>query len=350
MRKLQRNTNFEGAHDQLYRADSKNSPALSEFLSLITELQPETPTLPRYLQASSLLNRGPIIGTHIKKINDNLLTTQAFIDEYTKSGTVYHGTSLENVSSIIRGGFVISGIGQGRAALGSGLYTTKNRDFALSYGDIIFPLRIDQEKHLKIIDLKTITTALLKQLEDEASNKHFFDINELLKIAYHVDIIIKNNCAIIQNANVVEKILAHDLLEATGSAFQNKWMEYISLDNKLVPLIKYDDSSSYYKDNYHKIHDDFERYTLLHLLSGEFENDRVSPSTIIKQLTKTVKTIEETTENTQLDIKTKITKLFIYEHCDLAESSYVFQNLREIIKGTLTNNAAPTASAKKTEE
>ena len=110
---------------------------------------------------------------------------ETFIKDHTNSGILYHGTPLEAVSPIIRGGFLISGTGQGAAAYGSGVYSTKNREEAegFSTDGVVLELQLDQSRCYKVIDLTALRPFTLRQLEAEAKEKKFFDLNELLKIA-----------------------------------------------------------------------------------------------------------------------------------------------------------------------
>lgn len=330
LEKLRRNTNFEGAHNLIYRLDPKNI-VLLKFLEISKQFAPpigdgKNVHFPKYVQRANPLDKTPATGQYRSEINNLFIDTKTFIADFTDAGTLYHGTPLAAVPAIIRGGFYISASTQGTAAYGSGLYSTKDRTVAIaaSPGGIVLPLHINTDQTIKVINLNTINRTLLEKLEDEARKEGFLgihgepEVNELLKIRYKVDIIIYTH-VLIQNAAVVKPPKLADLSLAHGTQFQRQFLENIKLGDKSFRFIS---------DNarLQEVNQSFKCYINLCLLSGSIEGNPLSPANIIKDLLTHVEQIEKI----QTDFKTHNTRLFIYAHCFLINADYVRNHLADI--------------------
>ncbi|CAO5673181.1 MAG: hypothetical protein CNLJKLNK_00866 [Holosporales bacterium] len=125
-----------------------------------------------------------------------LVPVNDFIESYTDQGVLYHGTKdLMNLLAILRNGFYISQNGQGAAAFGSGVYTTKDKSTAEEYaiGGIVLPLTVRRDLDLRILNKKDPATQTWHNID-----------NETLAKTYGIDIII-NEYVILQNARVIKK-------------------------------------------------------------------------------------------------------------------------------------------------
>ncbi|HEV2524488.1 MAG TPA: ankyrin repeat domain-containing protein, partial [Gammaproteobacteria bacterium] len=335
LEKLRRNTPFEGAYNRATRPDPE-STVLSTFLGISKQFAPAADGrmnvhFPKYVQSVKALDKTPASGLYQAAIDSLLVNKETFEEHFTDAGTLYHGTPLNAVTAIIRGGFYISDSTQGAAIYGSGLYSSKDRAVALGYGDgaSVLPLHIDPKA--KIINLDTMDPQLLEDLKAEAKKDGFLDVkgeaevNELLKTRYNIDVII-NTHVIIQNSAVIKPIQLSDLSVTYGAQFETQFMSNVQLGDKSFRLI----SENINLTTANKF---FEHYTNLCLLSGTVETDSLSPVKIIRNLVTNVEQIE----NTQPTFKSHNTQLFIYTHCFSAKPDYVMAHLTDIFKYSNNN-------------
>ena len=327
LEKLRRNTNFEGAHNLIHRLDPKNI-VLLKFLEIIKQFVPAQDGrmnvhLPKYVQNLNPLAQTSATGQYESEINALLIDTKTFIENFTNAGIVYHGTPLAVIPAIMRGGFYISDSTQGMASFGSGLYSTKDRTFALGYSESVLPLHIDTDKKINIINLDKMNAELLQNLQEESRKSGFLDVNELLKIYYKIDIIIHEH-VLIQNMAVVKKSTLADLSSVYRTLFEEQFMTDLKVGNESFYLISEAGNLSF-----QEAHKSFEHYMNLCLLSGTLE----SSSAIIKNLISALEKIEKT----QTKFNLKNTRLFIYAHCFLASPEYVRNNLSDICMYSINN-------------
>lgn len=333
--KLRRNVTFEGAHNRAYR--SPEGSALSSFLK-ITQQLPSTEAdrmkvkLPKYQQSSS---KTTVTGRYQKEVDEALLNTNEFIANFTDNGTLYHGTPMDAVTAIIRGGFFISNATQGTASYGSGIYTSPKKEIALEYEPTnVLPLHIELEKPIRIINLDTIERTLLQKLQEEADKKGFLDVNELLKNEYKVDIIIHTH-VLIQNTSLIKPIKLSDMMDGYGNQFKQKYLTHIQIGNKSFPLLSVDlneleapevQVSKY--EVFEQIDEFFKHYNKTAILSEGMINDESSPQAIINQLFETI----AATQHAEVPIEISMTSLFAHQYCYLAKPKYVFDNIDNIIQ------------------
>lgn len=202
--KMVRNAHFSGAHNRGYR-ESKDTP-LGLFVDIVNRITPTEASkirvaFPRFLET---FDNRTLTGRYQRDVSNALMDIQDFINTKTANGVLYHGTSMENVLPILRGGFIISDKKQGAAVYGSGVYTTPIKEIAQSYAKEdgqILELKINSSKPLSILDVQKLSPIVLAQLTEEADS-HDCDLNELLSEKYGVDIVI-NEHVILQNLDAI---------------------------------------------------------------------------------------------------------------------------------------------------
>ncbi len=359
--KLRRNANFEGAHNRAYR-ESPDSP-LTLIRQIINELPEELKKkvqLPQYLQATNRLDKKTAKGILSKGMvpfsGDN-----GFLARFTDNGILYHGTSADAVTSIIKGGFFISNATQGTAFYGSGVYSTPNRDVAYhEYGSNVFPLHINDNNEIKIVDMSIIKQdqALFAELSQEMANKGYQDINELLSMEYDIDIIlykVDNDkkedefYVLLQNTSVIRPVTVQDMIEPYKDSFKDStkgstYLGKIVLDNKSYVVLKEDILLSSKQDakSNTEVYQKFQEYSNLYLLSDNTDNDKDSPVNIIKKLIASTEALKNATPPVNLNM----TNQLIYENCFLAEPDYVWNNLDKIINEAKANPKVESALLK----
>jgi hypothetical protein len=334
LEKLRRNTSFEGAHNRGTRSDPE-SPVLSTFLGISKKFSAAADGkmnihVPKYVQRTQSFDKMPARGLYQSEINHLFIEPKTFIADFTDSGTgtLYHGTPLNAVMAIVRGGFYISDSTQGTAVYGSGLYSTNDRAVALSFGESVLPLHIDTDQLLKVINLDTMSPELLKKLREEAKKDGFLDIHgeaevhELLKIRYHVDIII-HTYVLVQNSAVIKPITLTDIVAAYEAQFEQQFIRNITLGGESLKLIAEN-------VNVEDVSQFFKHYANLCILSGNLENNNFSSMGIIKSLMKSIRQIEQAGQNFDLNN----TRRFINEVFINAVDNNQFYVTLEIIRGT----------------
>lgn len=195
--KMVRNSYYHGANNRAYRS-SKDS-AIGLVLQIAQKHSEDKQCLlPEFAQ--------PVSKT--RKIDENLISgkllpyivsNENFKQQHTNNGVVLHGTSIVNALSILRNGFVMSNDRQGRALFGPGIYTTPDENEAKSYGEFIIPLSI-KKRIGRILNWAQMKPSLQSIFKDEAIQRKFSDVFEMLKIDFGVDVIINTHIIILNPA------------------------------------------------------------------------------------------------------------------------------------------------------
>lgn len=233
-RKVILNSRFEGAHNQFcsFYPDPTPDQLINNLVSEISEVtkiveyegmsggygtNKTTRLVPEFTERRNLRNREDKCNLSQHGL---LMKREEFLKEYSDHGLFYHGTKeIENLLAVMRNSFVMSDALQGRAAAGRGIYTTKSRGEARSYG---LPFSFT----LKDADLRIVNYS---QVESHSAFSHIPSdkLSRYLAEQCEVDIITSLSYALFQNMNAIhlpknihEIILSHadraGLLNAHG--------------------------------------------------------------------------------------------------------------------------------------
>lgn len=143
--------------------------------------------------------------------NKLFMEEEFFIQNYTDSGMLYHGTkSLSNIIPMTRGNLVLSSSSQGCAAYGRGFYTTSQFSEANSYAKgKEFVLKIPVKKgSLKVISWVDLPIDVIKMIEEKAEAKKI-DRFQYLEKYLGVNVII-NRYVLIQNISALDLQERHE--------------------------------------------------------------------------------------------------------------------------------------------
>lgn len=233
-RKVILNSRFEGAHNQFcsFYPDPTPDQVINNLVSEISEVtkiveyegmsggygtNKTTRLVPEFTERRNLRNREDKCNLSQHGL---LMKREEFLKEYSDHGLFYHGTKeIENLLAVMRNSFVMSDALQGRAAAGRGIYTTKSRGEARSYGlPFSFTLK---DADLRIVDYS--------QVKSHSAFSHIPSdkLSRYLAEQCEVDIITRLSYALFQNMNAIhlpknihEIILSHadraGLLNAHG--------------------------------------------------------------------------------------------------------------------------------------
>jgi hypothetical protein len=126
----------------------------------------------------------------------------------TDDGILRHGSRVENHLGIGRNGFYLSTSTQGTAVYGAGVYSSKDKNIADGYGDII-ELKVREDQNLRIIDWSSVENhPAINRLKTQYHGSDFF-----LYLADKCDVdIVQNGHTLILNAGALEELSPLQLL------------------------------------------------------------------------------------------------------------------------------------------
>jgi len=256
--KMVRNANFQLGNNRPYQSEDNSPLSLGLKIADAAFLQGDKSNekvrflLPSFLQSMPIESSEDEVerrGLHHDSLGQFLLSKEAFIQEHTDNGLLYHGTNAEAGLCVLRGGFIVSTKKQGAAVYGPGVYTTSDKSTAGSYAGegIVIPMNLSQE-NAKTLDWQGMSGELKKKLEQEAKDKGFEHVFELLRDRneYAVDIIIDTH-VIIQNQKAINiKQSLESILEMLSGGIVHNFEKMIQ-EESADAMPSYFTALNYYK-------------------------------------------------------------------------------------------------------
>ncbi len=324
--KMVRNANFQLGKNRPYQSEENAPLSLGLKIADAAFLQGDKLNekvrflLPSFLQSMPIeaddASSVEKDGLHHEDLKNYLLSKEAFIEEHTDNGLLYHGTNAEAGLSVLRGGFIVSTKKQGTAVYGPGVYTTPDKREAGGYaGDgIVIPMNLSQE-NAKTLDWGKASDELKRKLEQEAKDKGFEHVFELLRDRneYAVDIIIDTH-VIIQNQKAInieqslesilemlsggivlnfEKMIREDSVDAMPSYFTalNYYKKYRELFKQLGVDVSQNIEAEVYFDKHYS--EGLEKYIGEELIGKKVKGHNVLTFAVINRYNDIVKILLE---------------------------------------------------------
>ncbi len=230
--KMIRNARYSGARNRFYKDNGSRIEETVKKMNIEWSRHFGYKLIPEFVDWRQPSDLSPP-----SEIKQFLLPVKNFIDQYTDNGIIYHGTpEAQNALSILRQGLMISNINQGRAAFGRGAYSSMEYEIASVYAGndgVIFPLEVDNEKSLRIVDWQEIDKEELKKVLQ--INSHISD-DELMEVfikKYQIDIVV-NSYVLIQNSYAIKPM--NDLTKVVNAyAISSKEVDTLA---KLIKSVK----------------------------------------------------------------------------------------------------------------
>ena len=228
--KMVRNARFGGAYNRFYdptptaEEDRELERMVHQISQNAVKDAKRLPLIPEFLVHRDPRKKDEADGCGLRKAG-LLMPEEDFKREYTDEGKLYHGTQAENVLPIIRNGFVVSSEGQGLAALGRGVYSTRDRSVAAVYGTPI-EFRVKDGVSLRVLDWKKVAEdPAIQKLEAEAKGLKI-DPFKYLAERCGVDFIV-NEYVLIQNSGAIQ--LPRNINEIIR-LYSSKVLPFVGLD------------------------------------------------------------------------------------------------------------------------